>query len=246
VAVPPRPLKFKDDVLVNDKITTGDKAIARMLLGGKAVVTVRERSALTITQVPGKATIDLEAGKIALAVAKEKMQPGESIEIRAANAVAGVRGTVVIAEVSSTAAQLGVPVTPVGTFWVLTGQVQAMLTNQPGSPVLVGAMQQFRAGVVTNIPPGQIAQIVQGLSLGRLPRTQGGDEQAKENAVNSGITQVGSFRGVASADTITAPPAPTTTMRTPILPGNRQDIAPRLPVVPVTLPTGCPSGSCAN
>jgi len=42
--------------------------------------------------VPGKATIDLQAGKIALAVAKDKMRPGESIEIRAANAVAGIRG----------------------------------------------------------------------------------------------------------------------------------------------------------
>jgi len=55
VALPqPQPLKFKDDVFVNDKVTTGDKAIARMLLGGKAVVTVRERSRLTISEVPGK------------------------------------------------------------------------------------------------------------------------------------------------------------------------------------------------
>ena len=34
------------------------------------------------------------------------MRPGESIEIRAANAVAGVRGTVVVAEVSSAAANV--------------------------------------------------------------------------------------------------------------------------------------------
>jgi len=89
VTLAPQALKFRDDVFVNDKVTTGDQSIARMLLGGKAVVTVRERSTLTITEVPGKATIDLEAGKIALAVAKEKMRPGELIEIRAANAVAG-------------------------------------------------------------------------------------------------------------------------------------------------------------
>ena len=45
VATPqPQPLKFRDDVFVNDKVTTGDRALARMLLGGKAVVTVRERS----------------------------------------------------------------------------------------------------------------------------------------------------------------------------------------------------------
>src|SRR5437763_16226995 len=62
VTLAPQPLKFRDDVFVNDKVTTGEQSIARMLLGGKAVVTVRERSALTITEVPGKATIDLAVG----------------------------------------------------------------------------------------------------------------------------------------------------------------------------------------
>src|SRR3989442_5701442 len=108
VALPqPQPLKFKDDVFVNDKVTTGDKAIARMLLAGKAVVTVRERSSLTITEVPGKSTIDLDAGKIALAVARDKMRPGDSIEVRTSNAVAGVRGTVFITEVIRATAQAG-------------------------------------------------------------------------------------------------------------------------------------------
>src|SRR5439155_13368361 len=78
VTLAPQPLKFRDDVFVNDKVTTGEQSIARMLLGGKAVVTVRERSALTITEVPGKATIDLAVGKIAVAVAKDKMRPGDS------------------------------------------------------------------------------------------------------------------------------------------------------------------------
>src|SRR5262250_944527 len=64
ISLAPQPLKFRDDVFVNDKVVTGDQSLARMLLGGKAVVTVRERSSLTITETPGKATIDLEAGKI--------------------------------------------------------------------------------------------------------------------------------------------------------------------------------------
>src|SRR5688572_33454007 len=79
----PRPLKFKDDVFVNDRVVTGDRSIARILLGGKAVVTVRERSSLTITEVPGKSTIALDRGKIAVAVAREKVRPGEEIEGRA-------------------------------------------------------------------------------------------------------------------------------------------------------------------
>ena len=101
----PVSLKFKDDVLQNDRIVTGDRSIVRMLLGGKAVVTVRERSSLTITEVPGKSTIDLDTGKIAVAVAKERMRPGESLEVRTPNAIAAVRGTVFIIEVIRATAQ---------------------------------------------------------------------------------------------------------------------------------------------
>ncbi len=133
VTLAPQPLKFRDDVFVDYTVTTGDQSIARMLLGGKAVVTVRERSRLTITEVPGKATIDLQAGKIALAVAKDKMRSGESIEIRAANVVAGIRGTVVVAEVSSAAAQAGGAVGPTGTLWVLKGLALANSFTGVGS-----------------------------------------------------------------------------------------------------------------
>ena len=76
VALPdPVPLKFKDDVFLQDTVTTGDQSLARLLLGGKAVVTVRERSVLTITEVPGRSTIDLESGKFALAVAPVGIRP---------------------------------------------------------------------------------------------------------------------------------------------------------------------------
>ena len=240
VTLAPQPLKFKDDVFVDDKVTTGDRSIARMLLGGKAVVTVRERSTLTITEVPGKATIDLQAGKIALAVAKDKMRPGESIEIRAANAVAGIRGTVVVAEVSSASAQAGGAVVPVGTLWVLRGQIEAFLANQPGNPVLVGALHQFRSGNVTTIPPGQMAQILHGLSTGQLPHTQGGDGQAKENGVNAAIALANSFTGVGSVGRNVVPPPPVVVTSAPILPGNMIITAPPTPPPPVAPPLVAP------
>src|SRR5690348_8044306 len=103
----PVALKFKDDVFVDDRITTGDRSIARLLLGGKALVTIRERSTLTITEIPGRATVHLDSGKVAVAVARERMRPGESVEIRTPNAVAGVRGTVFIVDVSQATAQAG-------------------------------------------------------------------------------------------------------------------------------------------
>src|SRR5258706_8818683 len=100
VALPePQPLRFKDDVFLKDRITTGDRAIVRVLLGGKATVTARERSVLTITEAPGVSTVELSSGRISVAVSKAKMKPGEIVEIRTPNAVTAVRGTVVIAEV---------------------------------------------------------------------------------------------------------------------------------------------------
>ena len=103
-AVPePLILKFRDDVFERDRISTAEKSIVRVLLGGKAIVTVRELSVLTITEEPGRATIDLTSGKIGVAVAKQRMRPGESLEIRTPNAVAAVRGTVITAETAMVA-----------------------------------------------------------------------------------------------------------------------------------------------
>jgi hypothetical protein len=103
-AVPePLILKFRDDVFERDRISTAEKSIVRVLLGGKAIVTVRELSVVTITEQPGRATIDLTSGKIGVSVAKQRMRPGEALEIRTPNAVAAVRGTVVTAETAMVA-----------------------------------------------------------------------------------------------------------------------------------------------
>ena len=93
------PLKFRDAIFVRDRIATGKDSFARILLGGKAVVTVREFSAVTITEVPGVATVDVGSGRVAVAVARERMRPGDLVEVRTPNAVAGIRGTVIVAEV---------------------------------------------------------------------------------------------------------------------------------------------------
>jgi hypothetical protein len=135
----PRALKFRDDVLVQDRIATGEDSLARILLGGKAVVTVRARSVVTITESPRVSTVDVETGKIALAVAKERMRPGESIQLRTPNAVAGIRGTVVIAEVT------GRGVDAETRFTLLTGVIEVLrldTTRQPiGAAALLNPLQ---------------------------------------------------------------------------------------------------------
>src|SRR5438128_8401540 len=145
----PVPLKFKDDVFAQDRVSTGDDSVARILLGGRAIVTVRERSSLTITEVPHVSTIDVGVGRAAIAVAKERMKPGETIEIRTPNAVAGIRGTIVIVEVDQATAQTASGAAAYTTrFPVTTAEV---LVRQ-----LQGA-QPFRNGVTPG--PNQHARI---------------------------------------------------------------------------------------
>jgi hypothetical protein len=149
VALPePRALQFKDALFLHDRITTGERSLVRVLLGGKATVTARERSVLTITEVPGVATINLGAGRIAVAVAKGLMKPGEVIEIKTPNAVTAIRGTVVIAEVSP------IPEGHRSTITILRGLVDVTKLDPTGSlmgpAVNVGALE--RVTVVSSQP----------------------------------------------------------------------------------------------
>jgi len=154
VALPePRPLHFRDDLFLRDRITTGERSIVRVLLGGKATVTARERSVLTITEVPGVATINLGAGRIAVAVAKGLMKPGEVIEIKTPNAVTAIRGTVVIAEVAP------VPQGHQSTITILKGRVDVTKLDPAGAltgpAVKVGALERVTVVDAQPVPAPQ-------------------------------------------------------------------------------------------
>ncbi len=103
----PLPLKFRDSIFEKDRINTGEKSIVKVLMGGRAIVTVRELSVLTITEEVGRTVVNLESGKIAVGVAKQRMKPGETLEVHTPNAVAAVRGTVFVVEVTRQGAQVG-------------------------------------------------------------------------------------------------------------------------------------------
>jgi hypothetical protein len=154
-ALPPEtPLRAHDDVYVKDRIATGDEAFVRMLLGGKAVVTVRERSVLTISETPTTSTIAIQRGRFALSVDHHRMKPGEAIEIRTPNAITTVRGTTVIAEVFGTTSR----------FTLLSGKVSvdgldARTLNPLGAAVDVKPRQ--RVLVVGFTPPGRPLDISQ-------------------------------------------------------------------------------------
>jgi hypothetical protein len=101
-AARPVSLRMRDEIFVRDRIQTRERSLVRVLLGGKALITVRELSVLTVTEDAGRVTVDLQSGKIGVAVVKARMRPGEIIEIRTPNATAAVRGTVFVVDVDPT------------------------------------------------------------------------------------------------------------------------------------------------
>ena len=135
----PRALHFKDDVFVRDQIATAEKSIVRVLLGGKALITVRELSSLTIKEETGRSAVDLASGKVAMGVARQRMRPGEVIEIRTPNAIVAVRGTMLVVEL--------IPAGGSGyttKVHVLHGLVEVSDPNNPGvPPTQVGTMQSW-------------------------------------------------------------------------------------------------------
>jgi hypothetical protein len=152
-----QPLQFKDAVFLRDRITTGERSFVRVLLGGKATVTARERSVLTITEVPGVATVQLGEGRISVAVSKALMKPGEVIEIKTPNAVTAIRGTVVVAEVEPAGADYR------STITILRGLVDVTRLDAAaglvGPAVKVGALE--RVSVVGAGPVSAPASISQ-------------------------------------------------------------------------------------
>ena len=142
----PAPVKFRDPVFTRDRISTGEKSIVRVLLGGKAVVTARELSVLTINEEPLRSTVILDSGKVGASVLKDRMKPGETIEFRTPNAVAVVRGTVLVVEVTEGPVPAsGGPAPITTTVSVIRGAVDVFsLKGGTITPVRVGGQESVR------------------------------------------------------------------------------------------------------
>jgi hypothetical protein len=128
----PQPLRFKDEVFLRDRISTASQSLARLLLGKKALLTVRELSELELTDQAGNSTIQLIWGKVAVGVARQRMRQGEIVEIRTENAIAAIRGTVVVAETLTPPGAA----TPVSRVHVLSGYIDVTTPGNPGAPPL--------------------------------------------------------------------------------------------------------------
>jgi hypothetical protein len=244
----PQPLHFKDDVFVRDHIATAEESVVRVLLGGKALVTVRELSSLTIKEETGRSTVDLTSGKIAMGVVRQRMRPGEVIEIRTPNAIAAIRGTVLVVELIP--APGGTPGQPNYTtkVHVLHGLVEVSDPNNPGTlAVQVGTLQSWsRTGSEpfsqTSLSPAAAEHVFNGLRSApqivegpaEFMATVTTREQAKALAVAEFLAPEMAGAG-AGGDSI---PAAAPSTQGPATPGITD--APVIPVVAST-PAGSPA-----
>ena len=68
------PLKFKDEIFPDDAIKTADQSIVRLLLREKALMTVQQRSLLTLRDEQGTSMVALEAGQIGVSMADRQQR----------------------------------------------------------------------------------------------------------------------------------------------------------------------------
>jgi hypothetical protein len=225
----PVPLQFKDSVFDRDRIATAENSTVRVLMGGKALVTVRELSVLTITEEMNRSTVDLQSGKVALGVLHQKMRPGESIEVRTHNAVAAVRGTVIVVEVVQASAQVGGGPTGLTTnVHVLHGAADVTPTNIPNAaPIRVQQFQTYSQignvlGQIRPLTPTAVNQLISNLrSNPQFGRGSGGGatdqivshEQSKAStfaSTTTGSGAVGALTGPKGAPSNNNQQAPIT------------------------------------
>src|SRR5438552_18658996 len=102
------PAKVRDDVFVRDRIETAEKSVIRVLMGGRITVTVRERSVVTIIDDPMRPRADLESGQLAFKVHEGGLRAGEVAEVATPNAIAGIRGSLIVAQASGTGSDVTV------------------------------------------------------------------------------------------------------------------------------------------
>src|SRR6266567_3352394 len=171
----PLALKTRDDVFMQDRISTKERSLVHVLMGGKALLTVRELSVVTITEEGGRSTVDLQSGKVGLAVVREKMKPGEVIEVHTLHAVAAVRGTVLVVEVvpGSTGKDQVQPGESSTNVYLLHGKLDVSLRSNPGAaPVQLESLQSVtvtRGALGTRRPlsPAAAAAVTTGLKPGQ-------------------------------------------------------------------------------
>jgi len=138
----PVALQYKDSLSAGDRLRTAERSILRVFLGGSsALLTMGQLSLATVSREGKAIVVELEAGKIYVGVVPpaKDARPDLTTEIRTPNAVAILRGTSLVTELTRVGDPRGQP-TIQTTLSVLSGTVE-VLPRRAGSRVMqkVGA-----------------------------------------------------------------------------------------------------------
>jgi len=99
-ATPTDPRPVKSPSLLTERIEARDRVFARLLFGGRVMILAREGSRLSITEVAGATTIQVERGRVAVTVDRENLHPEDLVEVRTAHAVVTVPSSTLVVEVA--------------------------------------------------------------------------------------------------------------------------------------------------
>lgn len=195
----PAPLRFQDDIFFQDRVETQQESAVKILLGGKAILTVRELSSVTITEEPRRSIVDFRAGRLALQVIKNLFALGETAEVHTPNAVAAVRGSLLVVEMG------GTPGAPEAHFTALEASVPIIVTprSDPSRAVhltpnqrvsISGTGRATRVSPVQRISPGDARQHARIVDMPVRPGSQPAQQSHPRAPRGSGQDHQGSHQ----------------------------------------------------
>lgn len=145
----PRPVKSR--VQLTERIEARDRVFARLLFGGRVMILAREESRLSITEVAGATTIQVERGRVAVTVDRDNLHPEDLVEVRTPHAVVTVPGGTLVVQVAEASTFTAVG-RSVDVFRVdpISGAAVEPPTNVTANEVATVEPARMSSGVVAN------------------------------------------------------------------------------------------------
>ena len=145
------PSPFKSQIRLTERIDVGERLFARLLLDGRVMVLAREGSRLNVREVAGATTIEVQHGRVAVTVDRERLHPEDLVEVRTPHAVVTVPSSTLVVEVArvSTFTAVGRRVEVFQLDAVSGAVLEPPTVAAAGEPVTVDS-PKMSTGVVAN------------------------------------------------------------------------------------------------
>ncbi|NOS79047.1 MAG: hypothetical protein HOP35_13995 [Nitrospira sp.] len=177
-------LQFREGVAAGDRLTTGDRTMAEVLIGNRAVVTVGQGTSVQLTTMtPEQTTIQVSKGTVRVAAAASALGEQGLVTVQTPTGQVQTRGGIVRVLVDA-------PVRAADQ--IPTGEARPYLASY--SPTIVAALSLTR---------GEIIQVEEGLAeiVGTGPGAKGVTLQSGQAITLQG-GQAGPIAGITAPDTL--------------------------------------------